>query len=268
MAMSIDHTCLHLFVPADRPERIAKAAASGADAVIIDLEDAVGAAGKALARTSLAEHLVRGGVPLILRINGVGTAWHAEDVEAAAFLPLDAVMLPKAENEGDIGLMSQRLKLPVIALVESAAGIHNALAIARSAARLAFGSVDYAADLSMGHTRQSLLTARSHLVLVSRLAGIPAPIDGVTTSLSDEDVILADSAHSVEMGFSGKLLIHPAQIKSARAAFAPDEKEVEWATRVLAFAQENAGAVKVDGEMIDAPVIMRARQIVNRSAKA
>lgn len=120
----------------------------------------------------------------------------------------------------------------------------------------------------MGHTRRALLMPRSQLVYASRLAQLPPPIDGVTTAISDHTIIEADCLHAVEMGFSGKLLIHPAQIEPALHAFAPSDKEVEWASRVDAAARTGGGAMRVDGEMIDAPVIERARQILKRARPA
>nr|WP_298104204.1 CoA ester lyase [uncultured Shinella sp.] len=267
MTKAIDHTCLHLFVPGDRPDRIQKAVSSGADAVVIDLEDAVAQANKADARSSLATSLTQAAVPLIVRINAVGTPWHAEDLAIVSGLPVDAVMLPKAESARDAQVVGERTGLPVVALIESAAGIENVVSIAKAVRRLAFGSIDYAADLSMGHTRQSLLMPRSQLVYASRLAGIAGPIDGVTTAIADEDTVKSDCAHAVELGFTGKLLIHPVQIKPAKHAFAPSEQELEWASRIHAMAECSGGAVRVDGQMIDAPVVARARQILDRAQR-
>ncbi|MBH1974675.1 MAG: CoA ester lyase, partial [Rhodobacteraceae bacterium] len=117
----------------------------------------------------------------------------------------------------------------------------------------------------MGHSRHALLSARSRLVLASRLAGIAAPIDGVTTSLRDATLIAEDCAHAVDMGFGGKLLIHPAQIGPARLGFAPSHEQITWAQRVLE-ADQTASAVQVDGAMVDAPVLARSRQILARAA--
>jgi citrate lyase subunit beta/citryl-CoA lyase len=118
----------------------------------------------------------------------------------------------------------------------------------------------------MQHTAIALYHARSRIVLASRLAGIAAPLDGVTTAVRDEDQLRRDCAHAVELGFGGKLLIHPDQIAPARAVFAPDPSTVDWALRVLAA--EGAGAVLVDGEMVDPPVLARARQVLRRAGRA
>lgn len=258
---------LPLFVPADRPERFLKAAAAGADAVIVDLEDAVAPEAKAASRDLLVEGLAAmpRAMPVLLRINGTETEWHEADIEAARRLPLAAVMVPKAEEPGDLHRVADRCGCPVIALIESAAGLHRAVGIAGASERIAFGSIDFAADLAMAHTRQSLLMARSTLVMAARIAGKAAPLDGVTTAIHDAGLIAEDCAHAVELGFSGKLLIHPAQIAPARRGFAPSQDEVGWAKRVLA-AQAGGAAVRVDGAMVDAPVVQRARQIMARHA--
>ncbi len=263
--MTLALITLPLFVPADRPDRFARAVAAGPDAVILDLEDAVAPASKAAARDGLSEGIAAAGidVPILLRINATGSAEHAADLAAAARLPLAALILPKAERADNLRRAAGATGLPVIALVETARGIANIDEVAGAAARIAFGSIDFAADLAMGHTAQSLLLARGRIVLASRLAGLPAPVDGVTTSVHDDEALARDCAHAIEMGFGGKLLIHPAQIPPARRAFAPSEAELTWARRVLEAAG-GGGVAVVDGAMVDAPVANRARQILAR----
>ena len=267
MSATIDRINLPLFVPADRPDRFAKAAAAGPDAVIVDLEDAVAAAARHAARANLAEALKGVDAPIVLRVNAAGTAWFDADLATAATLPLAAVMLAKAETADACAHVVRTAGVPVIALVETARGIASVAEVAGASARMAFGSIDYAADLGMGHTRDSLMAARSALVLAARLAGQPAPLDGVTTATRNEALIETDCRHAVEMGLGGKLIIHPAQLAPARHSFAPSEDEVAWARRVIAAAQKANGGVVVqlDGTMIDAPVITRARQILVRS---
>ena len=221
MHREIANMTLPLFVPADRADRFAKAASAGPDAVIIDLEDAVAPQVRERAREQLPEGLsfVPPDMPVLLRINAAGTEWHEADIATAAHLRLTAVLLPKAESADELRRVEDHCGCPVIALVETAIGLHRAVEIAEASVRIAFGSIDFAADLAMAHTRQSLLAARSALVIAARLAGQPAPIDGVTTAIHDADLIADDCAHAVELGFSGKLLIHPAQIIPARRCF-------------------------------------------------
>jgi citrate lyase subunit beta/citryl-CoA lyase len=252
-----------LFVPADRPERFAKAAASGAEAIIIDLEDAVAPAAKSAARDALR---APGALPdfpsVFIRVNAIGTPWHDADMAALTGLRIAGVMLPKAESSQDIA----RLRLPVIALIETASGLAAARAIAAAgAAQIAFGSVDYAADLGLAHEREPLLCARAELVLASRLAGLHPPLDGVTLSIDDEASIEDDARSARALGFGGKLCIHPRQLAPIRRGFAPSPAEIAWAQRILAASA--AGAVAVDGAMVDPPVRRRAEQIL-RAAEA
>ncbi|MXQ10760.1 HpcH/HpaI aldolase/citrate lyase family protein [Microvirga makkahensis] len=261
---------LPLFVPADRTERFPKAAAAGPDAIVIDLEDAVAAENKVAARDGLAGALAEtdlGGLPILLRVNATHAEWAVDDLAAASRLPLDAIILPKAETAGDILAAGRASGLPVIALVETARGLRNIFEIAEAADRIAFGSIDFAADLNIGHTREALLFARAQIVLASRCAGKPAPIDGVTTEIRNEAIIVSDSRYAVEQGFGGKLLIHPAQIAPARHGFAPTEAEIDWAGRVLEAAASGLAAIKIDEAMVDAPVIIKARQIFQRAGK-
>ncbi len=266
MHREIANMTLPLFVPADRADRFAKAASAGPDAVIIDLEDAVAPQVKERAREQLPEELsfVPPDMPVLLRINAAGTEWHEADMSAAAQLRLTAVLLPKAESADELRRVEDHCGCPAIALVETAVGLHRAVEIAEASVRIAFGSIDFAADLAMAHTRQSLLAARSALVMAARLTGRPAPIDGVTTAIHDADLIADDCAHAAELGFSGKLLIHPAQIVPARRGFCPSEAELNWAARILAAATGGTAA-RVDGAMVDAPVIRRAEQIMARN---
>jgi citrate lyase subunit beta/citryl-CoA lyase len=265
MPATIDECSLYLFVPASRPERFAKADASGADAVIIDLEDAVAAGDKAAARQGLVAAIAGLGptVPLFIRINGIGTSWHADDLAVAAGAGVAGVVVPKAESAADLGSVRMQLSgdVVVIAIIESARGLAAAEEIAANADRIAFGSVDFAADLGCAHMRDALLLARSRIVLAARLAGKPAPIDGVTLSIGDGVEIESDARYGAALGFGGKLLIHPGQIAPARRGMAPSEQEAAWASRIVEIAADGA-AKAVDGAMVDAPVLARARQIL------
>jgi citrate lyase subunit beta/citryl-CoA lyase len=250
-----------LFVPANRPDRFAKAALSDTDAVILDLEDAVPAVEKDTARTHLMADFTD--KPVLVRINAAGTTSFQADVDALKTLGAAAVILPKAEDTTNVAALWETLdgRVPIIALIESAAGLANARALARleGVVRLAFGSIDYCADLGCAHKREVLLPVRSELVLASKLAGIAAPIDGVTADLADPGAAGADAAHARDLGMTGKLCIHPKQIAGVRRAFAPTKTERDWAWRVLASGD---GAATVDGAMVDEPVRIRARAIL------
>jgi citrate lyase subunit beta/citryl-CoA lyase len=256
-----------LFVPADRPERFAKAAASGADAVILDLEDAVAPPDKAAARLNVAAHTLSG-LSVVVRINAHGTADFAADMAALRNARFDAVMLPKAETAADVEAVAAALgrPVPVLAIVETARGLDGMRAVltAPGLAQAAFGSMDFALDMGCTPTWEALLMARSQVVLHSRLAGKPAPLDAVTTSLDDAALIESEARRAAEMGFGGKLLIHPRQVEPARRGFLPDDKSLAWARRVLAAADTGsaAGAVRVDGAMVDRPLMERARKMV------
>lgn len=250
-----------LFVPATRPERFAKAAMVGADAVILDLEDAVANADKDVARAGLTSDFTD--LPVIVRINASDTSWHTADVAGVVGRGFAAVMLPKSEDPAKVAQAIVALNgLPVIALIETAKGLANARAIAALAGvvRLAFGSIDFCADLGCAHLRDVLLPARSELVLASRLAEISAPIDGVTVQLDDRMITQEDATHARHLGMGGKLCIHPRQIVDVLQAFIPTQVEIDWADRVLLAGE--GGAVSVDGQMVDEPVRIRARAIL------
>lgn len=254
-----------LFVPGDRPDRFAKAAASGADVVICDLEDAVAPEAKAAARSAVADWLGAGG-QAVVRVNAGSTPWFDDDVAALAGAPgLLGVMLPKAEDPAAVAGAAARAQAPVVALVESALGVLRASDIAAAAARIAFGSLDFALDIDADHDDDAaLLLARGTLVLAARAAGRPAPIDGVTTALDDPQAAARDAARARRLGFAGKLCIHPRQIEPIHRAFAPTDEQIEWAQQIIAaYGDGTAGAVRSSrGELIDAPVLRRAQTIL------
>ncbi len=250
----------YLFVPADRPERIGKALQSGADAVIVDLEDAVAPAAKAAARDALAGWLATAPANAVwVRVNAAGTPWQDDDLRLCGHPAVRGVVLPKAEAPPAPGK-------PVLALVETAAGFDalRAIASAPGVQRLLFGSIDFQVDLGIEGDDDALLFFRSQLVLASRLAGLDAPVDGVTTAIDDEAAIASDTARARRLGFGAKLCIHPKQVAAVNRGFTPSEAELGWARRVLAAA-ESGGAVAVDGKMVDAPVLARARALLRRA---
>jgi citrate lyase subunit beta/citryl-CoA lyase len=255
-----------LFVPGNAPQRFAKAVASGAEAVILDLEDSVRADDKNAARIAVADWLAHGGRAWV-RLNDVRSEWFAADRDALVdSAGLCGVIVPKAEDPAELSAISRRLGgAPVVALVETAIGIHRAqdIAFAEGVGRLAFGSLDLAADLGADECDDALLLARTSLVLASRVAGLPGPIDGVSTGFRDIDAVATAAGRSRSLGFRGRLCIHPAQVEPTARALAPRQQEIGWARGVLRAADGSAGAVAgSDGMMIDRPVVERARRIL------
>ncbi|HEX7114544.1 MAG TPA: CoA ester lyase [Steroidobacter sp.] len=264
-----DGRAVLLMVPAHRPDRFAKAAEAGADGVIIDLEDAVPAAQKNAARSGLHAALSRLDTQRLsfwVRINGAGTAWHEDDVAAMSSLPIAGVVLAKAERPQDVERLSTLLGggRRVIALIESAHGLAAARELAHVAGRLAFGSFDFSADVGSAHTREALLSARTEIVLASRLAGLPGPIDGATAAIDDAAAIESDAAHAAELGFTGKLVIHPRQVAPAQQGLRPSEAAIAWAQRVVRAMAADTVTV-VDGAMVDRPIWLRAQGILRRA---
>ena len=254
----------YLFVPGTRPERFEKALGAGAHRVIIDLEDAVPLDRKKEARETVATWL-SGRHPVTIRINCVGTPWFEDDVGLCGNEGVQAIVLPKADDASVIAGIRQATSdgVAVLPLIETARGLWNALEVARAPGveRLLFGALDYQLDLSIAEG--ALLHARSQLVLVSRVAGLLAPVDGVTAAVNDPGLVKRDSARARELGFGGKLCIHPRQVPEVNAAFRPSADEVAWAQRVvMADAASRGAAVAVDGEMVDRPVLLKARTIL------
>lgn len=258
-----------LFVPGSRPDRFAKADGSGADAVILDLEDAVAPGDKDRARDAVLGHAAALGSPVIVRVNAADTPWHGADVDAVRRLDGVAVMLPKAGRPEDIAGMARRMgrDVAVIALIESAAGLANLpdILAAPGLVAVAFGSIDFSVDLGCAHDRLTLLAARSEIVWRSRAAGRAAPIDGITTDIGSPEAAEDDARHAMAMGFGGKMAVHPRQIRPIRTGFRPGEDEIAWA-RGIVGAVSSDEAVRVNGEMVDRPVIERARWILRRAA--
>jgi citrate lyase subunit beta/citryl-CoA lyase len=244
-----------LFVPGNRPERFEKAARSGADVVILDLEDAVPATDKAGARQAVIAHwadLLALQVPLVVRVNAVGCDTWLEDLAALDKLP---------------GLLEGVALLP---LVESVAGFHavRALAASPGVLRLAVGHIDFMADAGFAcdERESELVPLRFAVAMATREAGLAPAIDGVTVQPSDEQQLREDTLRARRFGFGAKLCIHPRQVAIVHEALAPTDQEMEWANRVVA-ADEAAGgaAVQLDGRMVDLPVVLQARQTLARA---
>lgn len=266
-----------LFVPGTRPERFAKALDSGAGGVIIDLEDAVAAEDKDMARNAIrtawpsftAEQKKR----LVIRSNSPGSKFYSADLILAQELDVACLLIPKSESVDEMN--GAALVLPntaLIPMIETAIGLDHLREIANSnqVIRLALGNLDLQADLGMVCDPQEteLQTARYQIVLASRVAQIAPPIDGVTPSTDDVVRIQDDAERAKRMGFGGKLCIHPKQVGIVKAAFMPSEEEVAWAKRVIdADKASKGGAVKLDGRMIDRPVVLLAQRTIAVAGK-
>lgn len=259
----------YLFVPGNRPERFDKACAAGADAVIVDLEDAVPPAGKQAARDALAAWLSPER-PVLVRINGADSAWFEDDLVLCAVPGVAGIVLPKAEHEASLARLDAAGAAAILPLIESGLGLWKAAALARMphVQRLVFGSIDFSLDLNIQESHETLLYARSQLVLASRVAGIAAPVDGVTTSFDDPARVHGDTLRARALGFGGKLCIHPKQVAPVHQAFAPTAAELDWAGCVLAAAEAaQGGAVALDGKMVDRPVIMIAQHMLEEAQR-
>lgn len=265
-----------MFVPGNRPERFEKAAAAGADVVIIDLEDAVPTPDKARALDAVVVALTAGAstpVQAMVRINAIGSTSFESEVDtlvALAAAPgngLIGVMVPKAEQVGELTALARRLPtgMPIIPLIESGLGLRNCFELAGIAgvSRLAFGAIDFALDIDAGDGDRYLDYARSHLVVASRAAKISAPLDSPSPEIRDASLILESAVLARNFGFGGKMCIHPAQIGSVVAAFTPSEESIRWAHAVVDAGVE--GAARLEGRMIDLPVIERANRILKHA---
>jgi len=262
------HTSL-LFVPADRPERFDRAVASGAGAAVIDLEDAVQPDAKDVARANIAAWLGQGG-KAVVRINAIGTQWHKDDIALLASPGVIAVMLPMVEDAAALRAFIAVLPapLPVIALIETARGLWDLddLVAVRGLTRLGFGSIDFQLDTGIEDDAEGLLYARSRIVLASAMAGLEPPLDGVNVDLDDMTGLERDTARARGLGFGGKLCIHPRQVEVVNRGFAASDEELDWARRVVAAAKGAKGAIRLDGKLIDAPVVARAQRLLEAGA--
>jgi citrate lyase subunit beta/citryl-CoA lyase len=254
-----------LFVPATSADRIGKALACGADMTVVDLEDAVAPDDKEAARAALPGLVHRAAV----RINACGTPWFEGDLLACRDAKVPVVMLPKAEQPAHVERVRAVVgDCAVMAIVETAAGFEGIDAVARTpgVARLAFGSLDLQAELGIDDDDLPLHYFRSRIVLASRLGGLPAPVDGVCTALEDDGALAAELERARRFGFGGKLCIHPRQVTAVGAAFLPTAEQLSWAARVVAAAG-GGSAARVDGHMVDVPVVARARDLLRRAAQ-
>ncbi|GAB3351049.1 HpcH/HpaI aldolase/citrate lyase family protein [Chromohalobacter beijerinckii] len=258
-----------LFVPATRPDRIAKALASPADAVIVDLEDAVADGDKAKARNALAAFLADNPqASLVVRVNASDSPHHTLDLALCArHTAVTHLLVPKAESVPALEQATACGK-PLWLQIETATGLLALPGLAGMAGveRLSFGALDLITELGLTPetpgARQMLDQGRYQLVVHSRAAGLAAPLESPHPAIDDTDAVARTAVHTKEMGFAGMLCIHPRQLTAVNRAFSPSEADVAWARQVIDGADREAGAFSVAGQMVDAPVVSRARGIL------
>lgn len=284
-----------LFTPGNNERMVAKAASRGADVVVLDLEDAVPMSEKVTARSLVEAWLAQGSPqrgPVYVRVNALATGLAFDDLEGVVQPGLGGIMLPKVDSETSLIRISDRItelerergigsgRVCLIPLLETAEGILNARQIAIASRRvvaLAFGALDLSRDLgaTLSTAGTEVLHARSHVVLVAAAAKVQA-IDSPWIDIEDSGGLVRDAQRSQQMGYRGKLVIHPGQIEPVNTVFSPSKDEVSRARRVVeafGLAERNGqGAISLDGVMIDAAnarqaadVIARAEAIARRS---
>lgn len=255
----------YLFVPGNRPDRFAKAFASGADVVIFDLEDGVAPQHKDDARAAVADATPRSGASMV-RVNATEHELGA-DLAAICRLGLDGLVIPKVADAADLALVHEVCpRVPLVPIIETALGVWNVreIAEAEGVCRLALGTLDLRLDAGLGSGSEPVLYARSRLVLASRIAGLPRPIDGVTVRLHEPQALAYDIKHASQMGFGGKLCIHPEQLSAVNSGFGVDDAEIAWARRVVAAASTpDVSPFELDGELVDKPVVERALSVLS-----
>jgi citrate lyase subunit beta/citryl-CoA lyase len=265
-----------LYVPGDRPERFEKAAASGADVVIIDLEDAVVPAHKAAARENAVRWLATARAGSVeVRVNALSSPWAADDLGALDDVPaLRGVRLPKVESPDDVRAALKALaaaECDVTCLIETARGVEAAFEVASvpRVGAIALGEADLAGDLGVRNT-DALLWARSRVVIAARAAGLAAPAMSVFPHVDDLDGLAASSRAGRRLGFVGRAAIHPRQVPVIAAAFRPSPEEIADARTVIdSFARAsdagNGVLVLDDGRMIDPAMVVQARALLDRA---
>ena len=261
-------------MPANRPERFAKALASGADAVVLDLEDSVPLACKAEARAAIRQSwppLQQGGCAVVIRINSPENEWGQQDlVDLQSLAGLAGIMVPKCESAQMLQRVAQAFAgVSSLPIIESAAGylVLSEIAQAPQVCRLVVGHIDFLADTGMNcsEDQRELDSLRFQVAMCTRQAKLAPAVDGVTVSVDDEALIRSDTERSLRFGFGAKLCIHPKQVAVVHATLAPQPTQIVWAQRVIAAMKESKGAaVQLDGKMVDRPVVLQAERVLAR----
>ena len=253
-----------LFLPASNPRAIARAREAGADLVVLDLEDAVKPEDKLAARQAAVDAVAEPWpMPVAIRVNGVVSRWHDDDVKAVCHSRANLAVLPRADSAEAVRILNRQVRRPVMAMIETAAGVLAAPAIAHDAGALIAGTNDLSADLRLPPEagREPLQMALQLIVIAGRAAGI-AVFDGVFNRLDDSEGFAAEAAESRRLGFDGKSLIHPDQIEPCHRAFAPTEAEIDRARRLLEAS--TGGAERFEDQMIEHMHVKAAQRLLER----
>ena len=266
-----------LFAPAVRPDFIAKLPERGADAVVVDCEDATPAGAKDLARQHVREHVpaLAEQCKVTVRVNAVASEWFADDINDGVVPEVAAIVVPKIDSVDALNTISAALEANGLGHIGVIAGIETALGVADARLLLAhervvaayFGAEDFIADMGGIRTasNEEVLYARSAVALAARLGGVPL-LDQVVTDFRDDDRFIAECAQARAIGYSGKLCIHPGQVALANAAFIPSADEVDRARRLLEVYEnatsEGLAAIDFEGQMVDEPLAVQARRII------
>lgn len=278
MAPSLGQLRSLLYAPAERPQLLAKLPRAGADAVVLDCEDGTSVAGKANARQharTVGDDLAAAGEQVWVRVNGVASVWFSDDVTHAIPDGAAGIVLPVTETLDDLDAAAEALadtgrkELPILAGLETALGVLDArrLLAHPSVAAAYFGAEDLVADLGGVRTagNAEVAAARAGVALAARVAGVPL-LDMVTVAVADHDRFTREAHEARNLGYVGKMCIHPAQVALAHSAFTPTLDEVDRAHRIVdAFEEAGGGAVMVDGRMIDEPLVRQARRVLNQA---
>lgn len=272
-----------LFAPGNRPAIMAKAILSKAQAIIFDLEDAVPLIEKSLARDTVINQIagLSNRKPIYVRTNALDTPYALDDLRAVADLPIAGIILPKSDEAEAVRMAAWVLgqagparpaPLQIVPLIETANGLMRAREIAKASEQiecLAFGAGDFTLDMNLHWSRDEaeLLGARLEIVLASRSANLPGPIDAVWVEMTDEQGMAQSALRARAHGFQGKMCIHPRQVEAIHAAFLPAAADIERARRIVSAFEETGGgsgaAIQVDGKMVDYPIVAAARHLID-----
>jgi citrate lyase subunit beta / citryl-CoA lyase len=271
---------VYLFAPGNSEKKIHKALNLHTDAVIIDLEDAVTSNEKEMARKLVYSVLMTEEINTVrskiyVRINSIKTPWFFVDLNMVNELKrIDGIMIPKSEDKTSISLAAELINknVEIIPLIESAAGVMNIETILSSdpaVNRVAFGSVDFALDIGVDWSVEGTerVYAMSKLVLASRALGMNPPIDAVFPVIDDRESFIADTQKGKQIGFNGKMVIHPKQIDWVKEVYTPTKKQLEWSRKVIDVFESSAhsGAIDLEGKLIDRPVYLLAKRLIKSS---